>query len=93
MADKLVKKVSPSKSAKKFKIWMAGVFVAVGYHLLLMAYGAAVVRSGDWLSWDVMADTGVYFGELAKDICSKTPDAVATLRDATKDISTVKLDY
>lgn len=92
MADKLGK-VSPSKNAKKFKLWIAGIFVAVGYHLLLMAYGAAVMQSGDWLGWDVVADTGVYFGELAKDICSKTPDAVAALRDASENISTAKLNY
>jgi hypothetical protein len=67
--------------------------VAAGYHLFVMAYGAAVLQNGQWLSCDVVADTGVYFGELAKDICSKTPDAVAALRDAGENISTAKLNY
>ena len=93
MSNRLVEKVSPSRNARKFKLWITGIFVAVAYHLLLMAYGAAVVQSGDWLGWDVVADTGVYFGELAKNICSKTPDAVATLKDATESISTAKLNY
>ena len=85
--------VNPKKHLNKFKLAVAALFVAVGYHLFVMAYGAAVLQNGQWLSWDVVADTGVHFGELAKDICSKTPDAVAALRDAGENISTAKLNY
>jgi hypothetical protein len=85
--------INPKKRLNKFKLAIAALFVAAGYHLFVMAYGAAVLQNGQWLSWDVVADTGVYFGELAKDICSKTPDAVAALRDAGENISTAKLNY
>jgi hypothetical protein len=85
--------VNPKKRLNKLKLAVTALFVAVGYHLFVMAYGAAVLQNGQWLSWDVAADTGVYFGELAKDICSKTPDAVAALRDAGESISTAKLNY
>jgi hypothetical protein len=89
----LREKLLSRKRLNKFKLAIAALFVAAGYHLFVMAYGAAVLQNGQWLSWDVVADTGVYFGELAKDICSKTPDAVAALRDAGENISTAKLNY
>lgn len=82
------------KSSKKFRKWIAGIFVAIGYHMFVMAYGAAVVHSGgEWISWDVATETMVNFGDLFQGACSKSPDAIALIRDASDAIETSKIDW